>query len=143
MIDTPGIMDTAPVSVLEKVKEKVTGLYSEKQREILRELYKVFVMSPDGLDAVIITIKYGGRFGLDDDEALKILNIHLTQGIKPKRSLPNSYRLQYFPKCGNFAKPKLKSWSSASEIPNTPIRPCVSSRRKLNKKYQHVVFKGN
>ena len=70
-------------------------------------------------------------------------NIHLTQGIKPKRSLPNSYRLQYFPKCGNFAKPKLKSWSSASEIPNTPIRPCVSSRRKLNNKYQHVVFKGN
>ena len=76
MIDTPGIMDTAPVSVMEKVKEKaksVTGFYNEKQREILRELYKVFVMSPDGLDAVIITIKYGGRFGLDDDEALKIL----------------------------------------------------------------------
>ena len=76
MIDTPGIMDTAPVSVMEKVKEKaksVTGLYNEKQREILRELYKVFVMSPDGLDAVIITIKYGGRFGLEDAEALKIL----------------------------------------------------------------------
>ena len=76
MIDTPGIMDTAPVSVMEKVKEKaksVTGFYNEKQREILRELYKVFVMSPDGLDAFIITIKYGGRFGLDDDEALKIL----------------------------------------------------------------------
>ena len=76
VIDTPGIMDTAPVSVMEKVKEKaksVTGLYNEKQQEILRELYKVFVMSPDGLDAVIITIKYGGRFGLEDAEALKIL----------------------------------------------------------------------
>ena len=76
VIDTPGIMDTAPVSVMEKVKEKaksVTGLYNAKQQEILRELYKVFVMSPDGLDAVIITIKYGGRFGLEDAEALKIL----------------------------------------------------------------------
>ena len=76
MIDTPGIMDTAPVSVMEKVKEKaksVTGIYNDKQQEILRELYKVFVMSPDGLDAVIITIKYGGRFGLEDAEALKIL----------------------------------------------------------------------
>ena len=76
MIDTPGIMDTAPVSVMEKVKEKaksVTGFYNEKQREILRELYKVFVMSPDGLDAVIITIKYGGRFGLEDAETLKML----------------------------------------------------------------------
>ena len=76
VIDTPGILDTAPVSRMEKVKEKsksMTGLYNEKQQEILRELYKVFVMSPDGLDAVIITIKYGGRFGLEDAEALKIL----------------------------------------------------------------------
>ena len=76
MIDTPGIMDTAPVSRMEKAKEvmkNVTGLYNEKQQEILRELYKVFVMSPDGLDAVIITIKYGGRFGPEDAEALRIL----------------------------------------------------------------------
>ena len=76
MIDTPGIMDTAPVSFMEKFKEKaksVTGLNDEKQRKILRELYKVFVMSPDGLDAVIITIKYGDRFGVEDAEALNIL----------------------------------------------------------------------
>ena len=86
VIDTPGIMDTAPVSVMEKVKEKaksVTGLYNEKQREILRELYKVFVMSPDGLDAVIITIKYGGRFGLEDAEALKILKNFLGTEAQP------------------------------------------------------------
>ena len=86
MIDTPGIMDTAPVSVMERVKEKaksVTGLYNEKQREILRELYKVFVMSPEGLDAVIITIKYGGRFGLEDAETLKILKKFLGTEAQP------------------------------------------------------------
>lgn len=76
VIDTPGIMDTAPVSAMDKLKEKaksVTGIYNEKQQEILRELCKVFAMSPDGLDAIIVTIKYGGRFGLEDAEALKIL----------------------------------------------------------------------
>ena len=76
VIDTPGIMDTAPVSVMGIAKEifqNVTGLYNESQKEILREIHKVFVMSPDGLDAVIIIIKYGVRFGLEDAEALKIL----------------------------------------------------------------------
>ena len=76
MIDTPGIMDTAPVSTLKNVIEKarsITGLHVERQQEILRELAKVFVMSPDGLDAILLTIKYGGRFGPEDAEALRIL----------------------------------------------------------------------
>ncbi|PFX20179.1 putative protein PHLOEM PROTEIN 2-LIKE A3 [Stylophora pistillata] len=76
VIDTPGIMDTVPISAWEKAKEvakNVTGLFNERQQDILRELAKVFVMSPDGLDAIIITIKYGGRFGRDDAEALKML----------------------------------------------------------------------
>ena len=30
-------------------------------------------MSPDGLDAILRTIKYGGRFGPEDAEALRIL----------------------------------------------------------------------
>ena len=76
MIDTPGIMDTAPVTTMGKVIEKaksMTGLNAEKQHEILRELAKVFVMSPDGLDAILLTIKYGGRFGPEDAEALRML----------------------------------------------------------------------
>ena len=76
VIDTPGIMDTARVSTMEKVKEKLksaTGFYSEDEKAILRELAKVFVMSPKGLDAIIISIKYGGRFGQEDAEALSIL----------------------------------------------------------------------
>ena len=49
IIDTPGIMDTAPVTTMEKVIEKaksMTGLYAEKQHEILRELVKVFLSCP-------------------------------------------------------------------------------------------------
>ena len=75
VIDTPGIMDTASVSAMEKAKEKVrflTGFYNENQKSILRELAKVFVMSPYGLDAIIITIKYGCKFGPEDAEALRI-----------------------------------------------------------------------
>ena len=66
VIDTPGIMDTVPVTTM-------AGFNAEKQHEILRELAKVFVMSPDGLDAILLTIKYGGRFGPEDAEALRIL----------------------------------------------------------------------
>ena len=86
MIDTPGIMDTAPVSRIEKAKEvmkNVTGLFNERQREILREIHKVFAMSPDGLDAVIITIKFGVRFGPEDAEALKILKTFFGTEAQP------------------------------------------------------------
>ena len=86
MIDTPGIMDTAPVSRMEKAKEvmkNVTGLFNERQREILREIHKVFAMSPDGLDAVIITIKFGVRFGPEDVEALKILKTFFGTEAQP------------------------------------------------------------
>ena len=70
MIDTPGIMDTASVFKMEGVEEKITRDASHEV--ILRELAKVFVMSPKGLDAIIITLNYGGRFGCEDAEALKI-----------------------------------------------------------------------
>ena len=76
VIDTPGIMDTAPVSAMDKLKGKadeVTLIFNQKQDEVLTELYNTFVMSPDGIDAVILTIKYGCRFGMEDAEALKRL----------------------------------------------------------------------
>ena len=72
VIDTPGIMDTVAVFKTERIEEMITSL-SESHKVILRELAKVFVMSPKGLDAIIITLNYGGRFGLEDAEALKIL----------------------------------------------------------------------
>ncbi|PFX21654.1 putative protein PHLOEM PROTEIN 2-LIKE A3 [Stylophora pistillata] len=70
VIDTPGFMDTVPI--LYRIRN-ASGLFSKRRRDILRELAKVFVMSPDGLDAIIIAITYGGRLGSDDAEALIIL----------------------------------------------------------------------
>lgn len=63
-------MDTVPI--LYRIMS-TSGLFSKRRRDILRELAKVFFMSPDGLDAIIITIKYGSKLGSDDAEALKIL----------------------------------------------------------------------
>ena len=71
MIDTPGIMDTAPVFNMKNIKEMINSR-GGSSKVILRELAKVFVMSPKGLDAIIITLNYGGRFGLEDAEALEI-----------------------------------------------------------------------
>ena len=108
VIDTPGIMDTAPVSFMGKAKEvmkNVTGLYDERQKEILREIHKVFVMSPDGLDAVIITIKYGVRFGLEDSEALKILKKFFGTEAQPYMILI----LTYGDQAARDAKRKKKS----------------------------------
>ena len=76
VIDTPGIMDTASVSAIGKaigMVKSMTGSLNAKEKKLLQELAKVFVMSPDGLDAIIITIKYGVRFGKEDTDALEIL----------------------------------------------------------------------
>lgn len=78
VIDTPGIMDTAEVSNMGRmIKEAALNLCifrnSNRQREILQELAKVFAMSPKGLDALLITVKYGSRFCREDSEALKVL----------------------------------------------------------------------
>lgn len=75
VIDTPGIMDTAPVSALAKIKASVQ--YNQSQEQIIRELHRMFVLSPNGLDAIILTIKYGGRFTVEDAEALKMLQTFL------------------------------------------------------------------
>ena len=85
VIDTPGIMDTAPVSKMDKIKESAknfAGIFNEEQQKILREICKIFAMSPWGLDAIILTIKYGSRFGLEDGEALKILQKFLGEDSK-------------------------------------------------------------
>ena len=86
MIDTPGIMDTTPVLAMGKAIEMakgVTDLFDKKQKEILREFARVFVMSPDGLDAIIITIEYGYRFLQEDAEALKMLQTFFGAEAQP------------------------------------------------------------
>lgn len=73
VIDSPGVMDTFPVSGKCELK---------KQEEILREALKVFSLSPNGIDAIIITMKYNDRIEMQDVEALKTIQTFLGEGAK-------------------------------------------------------------
>ena len=94
MIDTPGIMDTASVlaigSAIGMVKS-MTGHLNAEEKKLLQELASVFVMSPDGLDAIIITIKYGCRFLEEDAEALKMLQTFFGTEAQPYMILILTY----------------------------------------------------
>ncbi len=85
VIDTPGIMDTFPVTRMAKVTEKVkdlTGLHNQTQKAILREVARMFLFAPEGFDAVILTVKFGVRLDWHDTEALKILQAFLGEEAK-------------------------------------------------------------
>ncbi len=76
VIDTPGIMDTFPLTRKAKVKEKVkdwSGLHNQTQKALLGEVAKIFLLAPEGFDAIILTVKFGVRLEWEDTEALKIL----------------------------------------------------------------------
>ena len=94
MIDTPGIMDKASVSTIGNaigMVKSMTGHLNAEEKKILQELARVFVMSPDGLDAIIITIKYGCRFLEEDAEALKILQTFFGTEAQPYMILILTY----------------------------------------------------
>lgn len=72
VIDTPGILDT-------KVVKKMSSWGSllswrrDDQKRILRELTNMYTMAPDGFDAILLVVKFGERFTVEDAEALKLL----------------------------------------------------------------------
>ena len=69
MIDTPGVLDTSTV-------ERLKNLSSEKryvQKEILKELHKIFSWAPTGFDAIMLVVKFGCRFTDEDGQALRLL----------------------------------------------------------------------
>ena len=75
VIDTPGVLDTAPVSMMDKAKNAMAYLLKndETQNMILREVAQMFAMAPDGFHAIILIVMYGGRFTAEDAQALKML----------------------------------------------------------------------
>ena len=69
VIDTPGVLDTSTV-------ERLKNLSSEKryvQKEILKELHKIFKWAPTGFDAFMLVVKFGCRFTDEDGQALRLL----------------------------------------------------------------------
>lgn len=74
MIDTPGVIDTSTVEKIAGWKKYWNAYaYGEDQKRILRELAKMFVYAPQGLNAFILTLKFGTRFTAEDSQALIML----------------------------------------------------------------------
>ncbi|XP_068683033.1 uncharacterized protein [Montipora capricornis] len=76
VIDTPGVLDTSSVKML-KFKILFSSQERQTQKEILKEVYKIFGMAPKGFDAIIIVVKYGCRFTGEDEQALNLLQTFL------------------------------------------------------------------
>ena len=81
MIDTPGVLDTSAVQHITRVKLLKGKVFKSGDREtqdlILREVYKIFGMAPQGFDAIVVVVKYGARFTNEDEQALKLLQTFL------------------------------------------------------------------
>ena len=71
VIDTPGGLDTTATSFFNLTR------YADHQ-----EVSKIFAMAPFGFDAVILVVKYGCRFTMEDAQALKMLEALLEEDAK-------------------------------------------------------------
>ena len=52
------------------------NLKSEKrhvQKEILKEVHRIFALAPTGFDAIMLVVKFGSRFTDEDSQALRLL----------------------------------------------------------------------
>lgn len=81
LIDTPGVLDTSAVSLMDKAKNVMAYLTKndQVQNKILQEVARIFAMAPDGFDCFIVVAKYGCRFTAEDAQALKMLQKLLGQ----------------------------------------------------------------
>ena len=81
VIDTPGVLDTSAVQHIKLLNVLKGKVFKSDDREtqdlILREVYKVFGMAPQGFDAIVLVVKYGARFTNEDEQALKLLQSFL------------------------------------------------------------------
>lgn len=76
VIDTPGVIDTSVVKKMSAGRGWLT-LYKEDQKRVLKEVARIFLLAPDGFDAISLVLKYGCRFTPEDGQALQLLQSFL------------------------------------------------------------------
>lgn len=72
VIDTPGIIDTSTVKKMQS-KWRFWGFYRETQEKVLKELARMFVVTPRGINAILLLVRFGTRFTPEDAQALTLL----------------------------------------------------------------------
>lgn len=71
MIDTPGLLDSFTVERLKTVP--LTSGTRHAQKQILKEVYRIFALAPTGFDAILHVVQYGSRFTDNCGQALRLL----------------------------------------------------------------------
>ena len=71
MIDTPGLLDTSTVKMLKSVC--LTSETRHFQKQIWKEVYRIFALAPTGFDAIMYVVRYGSRLTAEDGQALQLL----------------------------------------------------------------------
>lgn len=78
VIDTPGVLDTGSLSAMKTFKGHLEENV-DHQKNILQEVSKIFAMAPFGFHAIILVVKYGCRFTMEDAQAMKMLQALLEE----------------------------------------------------------------
>lgn len=78
VIDTPGVLDTGSLSTIKTFRGHLKE-NADHQKNILQEVSKIFAMAPFGFDAIILVVKYGCRFTMEDAQAMKMLQALLEE----------------------------------------------------------------
>ena len=84
VIDTPGVIDTRIVKQMTSRMSQVkyAGGLTKELETTSKELAKMFLLAPGGLNAILLLAKFGSRFTRDDYDVVQMLLKFLTPDAK-------------------------------------------------------------
>lgn len=85
VIDTPGIMDTAVIEKMCEPSDRWLSEQKEHQKEVLKEVARMFALAPDGFDAIALVAKYNVRFTQEEAQVFNLIQTWL--GEKAERHM--------------------------------------------------------
>lgn len=70
-------MDTSVVKEMSTGREWLELCTKENEKRVLEELARMFLLAPDGFDAISLVMRYGSKFTSEDGQALQLLQSFL------------------------------------------------------------------